>query len=204
MEFGAAAAVALHGCQNAGLFGTWCTVIADSDFGNLQLAHGLWQNGLHGIMMIKMGHGGFPKQHLADHLEGKEHGSHVVSTLSDGDEKYTAVGWHGKSDHLHGKKRGEHYISTFLATDCSMTTPGTPAEKKRHDQRGNRVASTFVNHPKLVEDYYGNKEGGTGMSTVDQNNKLWQYCLRIEDTMQTEDPWKWMICSVIGMWETNA
>jgi len=35
VEFGAAAAVALHGCQNVGLFGTWCTVIADSDFGNL-------------------------------------------------------------------------------------------------------------------------------------------------------------------------
>ena len=98
----------------------------------------------------------------------------------------------------------------------TTTTPGKPAEKKRHNKKGKRVASKFIPHPKLVEEYYGGKEladdeegeesmlGPGGMPAVDINNKLRQHSLGLEEALRTKDPWKRMICSITGAWEANA
>ena len=119
-------------------------VIMDSGFGNFHLSQGLQTNGLHGILMIKTGHGGYPKKELVSILEDKERGAHITAICDIDGEQYIAVAWHGKSDQIIGKKWKEHYMSTILATDCSTTTPGTPAEMKCHNRDGNQVPSKFV------------------------------------------------------------
>ena len=200
--YGASAAVVLRLFQHAKIFGSKRTVIADSDFGNLRLACGLRKNGLHVICMVKGGYGGFPKSDLVQTLEPKKRGEHTVATLKVGEHKLIGLAWRGKSDKIKGEKRKNHYISTFLATECTTTLAGPPAEKKRHLD-GVRVASVFVPRPKLVADYYGDAEV-SGMPAIDINNKLRQYCLGIEEAVRTFDPWKRMICSIIGTWETNA
>ena len=138
--------------------------------------------------MVKNAQGGFPKKQIVDKLEEKDRGSNVLATTFADQQQYLALGWQGKSDHLHGKKRKVNFISTFLATDCTRTTAGVPTMKKRHDKDGNRVVPVYVNRPKLVEQYYGSQHGGMGMSAVDQNNKLWQYSLGVEEAIHMADP----------------
>jgi len=165
-------------------------VIMDSGFGNFHLTRGLWTNGLHEILMIKTRHGGYPKKELVSLLEDKERGAHITAMCDIDGEQYMAVAWHGKSDQVRGRKWKENYMSMILATDCSTTTPRTPAEMKCHDRGGNQAPSLFIQHPKVVEQYFGSRASGTGMSAIDQNNKLHQHCLGIEEAVRTNDPWK--------------
>ena len=111
-------------------------------------------------------------------------------------------GMEGESDRMKGKKRKNHFITTFLSSYCMTTLPGPPAEKKRHSN-GVRVQSVFVERPQLIAYYYGNEEEG-GMSDVDINDNLRQYCLGIEEAMRTRDPWKRILFSITGMWEANS
>ena len=75
---------------------------------------------------------------------------------------------------MKGKRRKYNWISTFIATDCTTTIDGLPAEKKRHDPEGNRVASKFIPRPKMVEEYYD------GMPATDIVNCNAQFLLGIE------------------------
>ena len=57
-------------------------------------------------------------------------------------------------------------MSTFIASDCTTTLIGPPAEKKRHTPDGRRAPSICVKRPKLVFDYCN---GMPGTDIVNRN-----------------------------------
>ena len=199
-DYGKAASVVMRLCKKAKIEGTNRIVIADSWFANLSLYRGLQHLGLHLIGMIKQGDGGFPKAGLCKLLdvEGKERGSHVVAETSVDDKKVIAVAWKGKSDKYRKGKKRKFWMSTFIASDCTTTLPGPPAEKKRHTPEGARVNSVFVPRPKLVADYYH------GMPGTDIVNRNAQFLIGLEAAIRTQNIHKRMFCTVLGTWMANA
>ena len=69
----------------------------------------------------------------------------VETTVND--KKVIALAWKGKSDKYRKGKKRNFWMSTFIASDCTTTLPGPPAEKKRHTPEGARVNSVFVPRP---------------------------------------------------------
>jgi hypothetical protein len=104
----------------------------------------------------------------------------------------------GKSDKTRKKKGQAYWMSTFIASDCTTTLAGDPAEKKRHNIHGKRVASTFVPRPKLVQMYYD------GMPGTDIVNRNAQYLIALEEAIRVENIHKRMACTVLGTWMANA
>ena len=99
----------------------------------MALYRGLRKIGLNLIGMIKQGDGGFPKNGLCKLLDddNKPRGSHVTAVTEIEDEKVIAVAWKGKSDKSKkNKSKRKFWMSTFIASDCTTTLPGDPAEKK--------------------------------------------------------------------------
>ena len=86
----------------------------------------------------------------------------------------------------------------FIATDCTTTLPGSPAEKKRHHSDGRRAQSKFVPRPKLVEEYY------KGMPASDIVNRHAQFCIGIEEAVCVTDIRRRIACSIVGTWGANA
>ena len=68
-------------CEKAKIEGTGRVVTADSWFANLRMARGLRKLGLHGRLMIKGGHAGFPDKELKELLEKEERGAHKVAEI---------------------------------------------------------------------------------------------------------------------------
>ena len=87
---------------------------------------------------------------------------------------------------------------TFIASDCTTTLSGPPAEKKRHTPSGTRVKSVFVNRPKLVSDYY------QGMPGTDIVNRNAQFLIGLESAIRSRNIHKRMCCTVLGTWMANA
>ena len=199
-EYGKAASVVLRLCKKAKIDGSNSIVIADSWFANLALYRGLRKNGLHLIGMIKQGDGGFPKQGLCKLLDNDDlpRGSHVVAKTTIDDERVIAVAWKGKSDKSNKGKKKKFWMSTFIASDCTTTLQGEPAEKKRHAPDGTRAPSVFVQRPKLVENYYN------GMPGTDIVNRNAQFLIGLEEAARTRDIHKRMCTTVLGTWMANA
>lgn len=45
-------------------------------------------------------------------------------------------------------------MNAFIASDCTTTLPGNPADKIRHTPHGCCAKSVFIPRPQLVQDYY--------------------------------------------------
>ena len=151
--------------------------------------------------MIKQGDGGFPLKGLIKLLdkEGVDRGSHVTATTTIDSEKVIACAWKGKSDKSRkGKKLKKFWMSTFIASDCTTTLPGPPAEKKRHTPEGKRVASVYVKRPKLVFDYYN------GMPGTDIVNRNAQFLIGLESAVRSQNIHKRMCCTILGTWMANS
>lgn len=200
-EYGKAASVVVRLCKKAGIEGSNRIVIADSWFANLALLRGLRSIGLHLIGMIKQGDGGFPKKGLCALLDepGKEaRGSHAVATTKIDGEPVIGLAWKGKSDRGRKGKKKKFWMSTFIASDCTTTIAGTPAEKKRHTKDGQLAPSVFVPRPKLVEDYYN------AMPGTDIVNRNAQFLIGMEDAVRTSDISKRMACTILSTWMANS
>ena len=110
-------------------------MIADSWFANMSLYRGLRKIDLHLIGIIKQGDGGFPNNGLCKVLDSDEkpRGSHVTAITEIDNEKVIVVAWKGKSDKSKkNKNKRKFWMSTFIASNCTTTLPGDPAEKRRH------------------------------------------------------------------------
>ena len=200
-DYGKAASVVLRLCQKTKIEGSNRIVIADSWFANLSCYRGLRSLGLQLIGMIKQGDGGFPLQGLIKLLdkEGVDRGSHVTATTTIDNQKVIACAWKGKSDKSRkGKKLKKFWMSTFIASDCTTTLIGPPAEKKRHTPDGRRAPSVFVKRPKLVFDYYN------GMPGTDIVNRNAQFLIGLEAAVRSRDIHKRMCCTILGTWMANA
>jgi hypothetical protein len=200
-EYGKAASVVVRLCKKAGIEGSNRIVIADSWFANLALLRGLRSIGIHLIGMIKQGDGGFPKKGLCALLDepGKEaRGSHAVATIEIDGEPVIGLAWKGKSDRGRKGKKKKFWMSTFIASDCTTTIAGTPAEKKRHTKDGQLAPSVFVPRPKLVEDYYN------AMPGTDIVNRNAQFLIGMEDAVRTSDISKRMACTILSTWMANG
>ena len=200
-EYGKAASVVLRLCKKAHIEGSNRIVIADSWFANLSLYRGLRSYGLHLIGMIKQGDGGFPKNGLCKLLDidDKPRGSHVTAKTRINNQDVIAIAWKGKSEKSKkNKKKRKFWMSTFIASDCTTTLPGAPAQKKRHTPDGRRATSVYVPRPKLVEDYYN------AMPGTDIVNRNAQFLIGLETAIRTENIHKRMLCTVLGTWMANA
>ena len=200
-EHGAAAAVTLRLCEEAGICGSNRIVAFDSFFANMRTMELLRANGLHGLGNMKTGHSGIPKKEFSSLMDREliERGSHMVfSHITDRGDKIFACAWKGKSNRIKGKKRKNNFITIILATDCSTTLPGAPAEKKRHHSDGRRAPSKFVPRPKVVADFY------RLMPIIDVGNHVRQKGLDIENAVQTSQHQLKFLASMIGLWEMNA
>ena len=201
-EYGKAASVVLRLCEKAGINGSGRIVIANSWFANLALFGGIRKQGLHLIGMIKQGDGGFPKKGLCAELEKEENslrGSHTTATTTIDGEKAIAVAWKGKSEKgRKGRKKKAFWMSTFIATDCTTTLPGAPAEKKRHHINGKKAPSVHVPRPKLVEDYYN------GMPGTDIVNRNAQFLIGLEGSIRTSDVSIRLASTILSTWMANS
>ena len=200
-EYGKAASVVLRLCEKAGICGTERIIIADSWFANLSLFRALRTNGLHLIGMIKQGDGGFPKKGLCSELEKEENdlrGSHVTATTTVDNEKVIGVAWKGKSEKGRKQKKKADWMSTFIASDCTTTLAGAPAEKKRHHPNGKKAPSVYVPRPKLVEDYYN---AMPGMDIVKRNA---QFLIGLEGLIRTTDVSIRMATTILSTWMANS
>lgn len=106
--------------------------------------------------------------------------------------------WKGKSEKSRKGKKRKYWLSYFLATDCTTTLPGEEAEKKRHDKKGNVVASKFIARPKLVADYY------YAMPGTDIVNRKRQFLLNLEESLRTDSVKRRIMCTMIGTLMANA
>ena len=199
-EYGKAAAVVLRLCEKVDAFGSGRIVIADSWFANLSLFRGLRSKGLHMIGMIKTGNAGFPKKGLCMELEKEDviRGSHATARSIIDEERVIALAWRGKSDKGNKGKKKTFWMSTFLASDCTTTLPGTPAEKKRHTITMEKAPSVFVPRPKLVEDYYN------GMPGTDIVNRNAQFLIGMEGSVRTTDVNIRMATTILSTWMANS
>jgi hypothetical protein len=164
----------------------------------MNLARGLREHGMHGLIMIKMGSGGFCNKQLVAKLQGKERGSYAAATTEENGEKYIACVWKGKSEKSFKGKKKRFWYSYFLATDCTTTLPGVPAIKKRHDKFFKQVEPKLVPRPTLVEHYYD------GMPSTDIVNRKRQFLVNLEGAVRTNDIKKRIMCTIVGTWVSNA
>ena len=89
-------------------------------------------------------------------------------------------------------------MSTFIASNCTTTLPGDPAEKRRHTPDGRRAKSVYVPRPQLVQHYYN------AMPGTDIVNRNAQFLIALETSIRTENIHKRMFCTVLGTWMANA
>lgn len=197
-QYGAGAAACMRLCEAAEIDGSGRIVTADSWFANLRLARGLRKVGMHGRLMIKGGHSGYPDVELKQELEDKERGAHSVATIKLDGEKFIAVGWRGKSEKARKGKKKKYFMSTFLFTDCTTTQPGRPAEKKRHHADLTRAPSKFISRPRCIEEFY------TSMPASDIVNRNAQFLIGIEEAIRTTEIRKRIGCSIVGHWFGNS
>lgn len=88
--------------------------------------------------------------------------------------------------------------SNFLAYDCTTTLPRKPQEKKRHNQYGVPLENRKVLQPRLVEEYY------LDMPATNIVNRHAQFLVGIKAAVRTQNVFKRMVCTIIGIWVGNA
>jgi hypothetical protein len=148
-EWGKSVAVVMHLAKKARIEGSGCVIIVDSWFASIACACTMHKKmGLHLLGLVKTGTMAYPKEELIEKVKGKECGAWATATMEEDGEKYLAVVWKGKSKKMTGKKKKHNWYQTFITTDCTTTLEGTPAEKKRHDEDGNRAPLKMVPRPR--------------------------------------------------------
>jgi len=174
--------------------GGW--VAADAWFGSVMTAVELFNRlGVFCTMVVKGATHLFPKAQLecllrtrysvpVAHGEEPRHkaGSHVVMTCKIAGVQLYAVAyaWSRSS------------IALFVST-CGVTTPAASMYTVRYDNGDGDVVSKEYPRPQLVSDYY---EAAT---VIDDDNKLRQASLGLEKRWPTQNCWRRLVVTLIGM-----
>ena len=165
------------------------TVQGDAWFGSVRAAAALGAKGHRVVLQVKNNKGLFPKDFIADTLEGAPGGVHIVlKGQAPNGVDLLAIGYR------YSTKTTLFFVATVNA---GSTTPGKPYEMKYMDDHGN-VCVRLVERPDIISKFFQDS------NSIDKHNQSRQFDLALEKTWLTQDPYFHLCITLIGMIVVNA
>lgn len=171
--------------------GTGRTVVADSWFGSCNTAEFLMDvHGLHSVMSVKNGSGGYPKAAIREALGGVRHRSaffKVEVQLDSGVRTFYAGG--------HQDRKPLHLIAT-----CGTSLPGPERTRYRRDmEAGAIVRQTYTLQQPLMHSIYRQY-----FNAVDMFNREALGPQSVQYAVRTRSYFRRLFLALLGMSEGNA